>query len=30
VCHLDHPRNGPLVEAAADSARVVRLRVGTP
>jgi hypothetical protein len=30
VCHLDRPRVGPLVEAAADSTQVARLRVGTP
>jgi hypothetical protein len=28
--HLDHPRNGLLVEAAADSIWVVQLRAGTP
>jgi hypothetical protein len=27
---LDRPRNGPLVEADADSTRVARLRAGTP
>jgi hypothetical protein len=30
MCRLDHPRIGPLVEAAADSTRVARLRAGTP
>jgi hypothetical protein len=30
VGRLDRPRNGPLVEAAADSTRVARLRAGTP
>jgi hypothetical protein len=30
VCRLDRPQNGSLVEAAADSARVARLRAGTP
>jgi hypothetical protein len=28
MCRLDHPWVGPLVEAAADSTRVARLRVG--
>jgi hypothetical protein len=28
VCRLDRPRVGPLVEAAADSTRVARLRPG--
>jgi hypothetical protein len=26
--HLDRPRNGPLVEAVADSTRVARVRAG--
>jgi hypothetical protein len=30
MCRLDRPRIGPLVEAAADSIRVARLRAGTP
>jgi hypothetical protein len=30
VGRLDRPRKGPLVEAAADSTQVVRLRSGTP
>jgi hypothetical protein len=30
VCRLDRPRFGPLVEAVADSARVVRLQARTP
>jgi hypothetical protein len=30
MCRLDRPRNGPLVEAVADSTRVARLRAGTP
>jgi hypothetical protein len=30
VGHLDRPRNGPLVEATADSTRVARLRAGMP
>jgi hypothetical protein len=30
VCCLDRPWVGPLVEAAADSTRVARLRAGTP
>jgi hypothetical protein len=30
VGHLDRPQNRPLVEAAADSTRVARLRAGTP
>jgi hypothetical protein len=30
MCRLDRPRIGPLVEAAADSTRVARLRAGTP
>jgi hypothetical protein len=28
VCRLNHPRIGTLVEAAADSTRVARLRAG--
>jgi hypothetical protein len=30
MCRLDRPWIGPLVEAAADSTRVVRLRAGMP
>jgi hypothetical protein len=30
MCRLDRPRIGPLVEAAADSIRVARLRAETP
>jgi hypothetical protein len=30
MCHLDRPWIRPLVEAAADSTRVSRLRAGTP
>jgi hypothetical protein len=29
MCRLDHPRIGPLVEATADSTRVVWLQAGT-
>jgi hypothetical protein len=30
VGRLDHPQNGPLVEAVADSIRVARLHAGIP
>jgi hypothetical protein len=30
VGRLDRPRNGPLVDAAADSIRVTRICAGTP
>jgi hypothetical protein len=30
MCRLDLPRIGPLVEAAADSTQVARLRAGMP
>jgi hypothetical protein len=30
MCCLDRPQIGPLVEAAADSTLVARLRAGTP
>jgi hypothetical protein len=30
MCRLDRPQIGPLVQAAANSTRVARLRAGTP